>query len=43
LGGRETEERMHRFVTFIGGAALGPPMGPMSDPNYVIQWCRVKL
>jgi len=27
---------MHRFVTFIGGAALGPPMGPMSDPNCVI-------
>jgi hypothetical protein len=27
---------MHRFVTFIGGAAPGPPMGPMSDPNCVI-------
>ena len=39
---------MHRFVTFIGGAAPGPPMGPMSDPNCVIlgvalsrrTWCR---
>ncbi len=26
---------MHRIVTFIGGAAPGPPMGPMSDPNGV--------
>lgn len=29
-------ERMHRFVTFMGGAAPGPPLGPMSDPNCVI-------
>jgi len=27
---------MHGFVTFIGGAAPGPPMGPMSDPNCLI-------
>jgi hypothetical protein len=27
---------MHRFVTFIWGAAPGPPMGPMSDPNSVM-------
>lgn len=27
---------MHRFVTFIWGAAPGPPMGPISDPNFVM-------
>ncbi len=26
---------MHRFVTFTGGAAPGPPLGPMSDPSSV--------
>lgn len=26
---------MHRFVTFIGGAAPGAPLGPMSDPHCV--------
>ena len=35
LGGRDTEQRMHRFATFIEGAAPGPPLGPMSDPNCV--------
>lgn len=36
LGGRDAEERMHRFVTVIGGAAPDPPMGPTSDPNCVV-------
>jgi len=42
LGGRDTEERMHRFVTFIGGTAPEPPMGTMSDRNCVILGNRVK-